>query len=346
MEYRKLSDTGEELSVICLGTMTWGEQNTQDDAFEQMNYSLEQGVNFFDTAELYPTPAKEETAHSTERMIGNWFKETGNRDKIFLASKIVGRNPGLHWFRGEDHIMDKANILQAIEGSLERLQTDRIDLYQLHWPDRKTNFFGRLNYVHEEEKEDDYMRSTLEGLEECVKAGKVRYVGVSNETPWGLMKYLELAKDYNLPRMVSIQNPYNLLNRSFEIGLSEISHRENVGLLAYSPLGFGVLSGKYLNGYPKGTRLELFGDYFKRYLKPQAVGATQKYADLAKKAGMTPTQLALSFVNQQSFLTSNIIGATTMEQLKENIASIDIKIDNSIIEAIEEIHVEFPNPCP
>ncbi len=346
MEYRELGNTGIKVSVICLGTMTYGEQNTEAEAFEQMDFALAQGVNFFDTAELYSIPAKAETYGRTEMIIGNWLQSRRNRDQIVLASKIAG--PGEGWV---EHIRDgktsftRANIEAALNGSLQRLKTDYLDLYQLHWPERKTNFFGRLGY---EPTDDTFtpIEETLTVLADLVQSGKIRYIGISNETPWGAMQFLMAAEKLGLPRIVSVQNPYSLLNRSYEIGLAEISWREHCGLLAYSPLGFGVLSGKYLQGtLPAGARLTLFPDYT-RYSNPQAVSATEKYVALAQAHGLNPAQMALAYVNSRPFLTSTIIGATTMQQLKSNIGSIDVNLTNETVGGIEAIHTQHPNPGP
>ena len=346
MKYTKLGNTNIDVSVICLGSMTWGQQNTEQEAFSQMDYALEQGVNFFDTAELYSIPPNADTYGSTERIIGNWFKARKNRDKVFLASKIAG--PGEGWI---DHIragktkFNQQNITQAVDASLKRLQTDHIDLYQLHWPERETNYFGKLNYTVTEDSFTSF-RETLEALSQQVKAGKIRYIGLSNETPWGLTSFLHTAVELNLPRVMSVQNPYSLLNRSYEIGMAEISYREKCGLLAYSPLGFGALSGKYLNGAkPEQARLTLWPDYA-RYSNPQAITATEKYVALAHAHDLDPAQMALAYVNSRPFLTSNIIGATTMEQLISNISSIELVLSDEIIEAIEAIHVQHPNPSP
>ena len=347
MQYRKLGNTGLEVSVICLGTMTWGEQNTRPEAFAQLDYAFAQGVNFFDTAELYPIPARGETYAQTEVIIGEWLKKTGNRDRIVLASKIAG--PGVGWI---DHIrqgrtrFDRANIQAALEGSLRRLQIDCIDLYQLHWPERNTNFFGRRGFEPGDESELTPVVETLGVLQEFVQAGKIRHVGLSNETPWGIMRFLQAAGQSGLPRVVSVQNPYSLLNRSYEVGSAEISWREHCGLLAYSPLGFGVLSGKYLNGArPPGARLTLFPDYT-RYSSPAAQQATAEYAALARAHGLDGAQMALAFVHSRPFLTSTIIGATTMEQLRSNIASIDLQLSAGVLEGIAAIHEAHPNPSP
>ena len=346
MKYRKLGNTDSDISVIGLGTMTWGEQNTAVQAFEQMDYAFEQGVNFFDTAELYAIPPKAETYGRTEEIVGEWFKKTGQREKIFLASKIAG--PGEGWI---DHIRDgkscfnRFHIETALNASLKRLQTDCIDLYQLHWPERETNFFGKLGYSAAEDEFTPIIE-TLEVLADQIKAGKIRHIGLSNETPWGVMSFLKVAEQFNLPRVMTVQNPYSLLNRSYEIGLAEVSCREQCGLLAYSPLGFGVLSGKYLNGQqPAGARVTLWPDYT-RYSNQQAVSATEKYVALAQQHELDPAQMALAYVNSRSFLSSDIIGATSMQQLKTNIASVDIELSEEVIEGIEAIHVEYPNPSP
>ncbi len=346
MEYRKLGNTDIDVSVICLGTMTWGEQNTQAEAFAQMDYALDQGVNFFDTAELYSIPPKAKTYGATETIIGQWLKKTGKREQLILASKIAG--PGVGWvdhIRGGKTVFDHNNISEALDNSLQRLGTDYLDLYQLHWPERQTNFFGQLGYT----PSDDHftpIRETLEALAQQVRAGKIRHIGLSNETPWGTMEFLRLAKQHNLPRIVSVQNPYSLLNRSYEVGMAEVSWREHAGLLAYSPLGFGVLSGKYLGGNkPAGARITLYPDYT-RYTGPGAQQATEKYVALARQHGLDPAQMALAYVNSRQFLTSTIIGATTMAQLQANIASIDLDLSDEVLEGIEAIHEAHPNPSP
>jgi aryl-alcohol dehydrogenase-like predicted oxidoreductase len=345
MKFRKLGTTNVDVSVICLGTMTWGEQNTQKEAFEQMDYASEMGVNFFDTAELYPVPPGAKTYGRTEQMIGNWFKEKKNREKIVLATKVAG--PRCNWIRGGENNFNEKNISAAIEGSLKRLKTDYIDLYQLHWPERAANNFGQIGYIHKDKegKWNDF-ESILKILEKFIKSGKIKYVGVSNETPYGLSKYLEISKNKNLPRMMSIQNPYSLVNRTYEIGLSEISIRDKCGLLAYYPLATGYLSGKYRNNQkPKNSRQALFKGW-ERFGNPRAVRSYDKYYDLAKEFKMSATQLALAFVNSRDFVTSNIIGATSLSQLKENISSIDIDLNDEIIEKINLINSENPNPAP
>ena len=346
MKFKKLGNTNIDVSLICLGTMNMGEQNTQEQGFEQMDYAFDKGVNFIDTAEVYAVPPRKETQGKTEEIIGNWFVKSKKREKIILATKIVG--PGPEWIRSGGGNYNEKNITTAIEGSLKRLQTDYIDLYQLHWPERNTNFFGTRDYAHnpEEEKWNDF-ESVLKVLKKFVDHGKIRYIGVSNETPWGFSKFLEIAEKLNLPRIVSVQNPYNLLNRAYDIGMSEISCREKVGLLAYSPLGIGYLSGKYRNNQmPKNSRIDLFGDFWTRYREENAKKAVDDYYALAKENGLSLTQMALAFVNSRPFTTSNIIGATTMKQLRENIGSIDIDLDDKIIEKINLIHANNPNPTP
>ncbi|MDR4514974.1 NADP(H)-dependent aldo-keto reductase [Nitrosomonas sp.] len=347
MQYRNLGNTEVQVSVICLGTMTWGQQNTQAEAFEQMDYALTEGVNFFDTAELYSIPPKAETYGRTEAIIGEWIKTRRQRDKIVLATKIAG--PGTDWIphiRSGRTTFNRKNIQSALNASLKRLQTDYVDLYQLHWPERKANFFGQLGYIPEDDRQQTSFVETLQALDEQVRAGKIRYIGLSNETPWGVMQFLQLAQQHNLPRVVSIQNPYNLLNRSYEIGLAEISWRETVGLLSYSPLGFGTLSGKYLdNRKPPGSRLDLFPQYT-RYSNPNTICAIQRYTSLAKKHRLDPAQMSLAYVNSRPFLTSTIIGATTIEQLKSNINSIKLSLSVEVLEEIEKIHQDHPNPSP
>ncbi|MDH5425650.1 MAG: NADP(H)-dependent aldo-keto reductase [Gammaproteobacteria bacterium] len=346
MKYKHLGNTDIKTSLICLGTMTFGQQNTETEAHQQMDMALDYGVNFFDTAELYAIPPKAETQGLTEQYIGSWFKQRNNRDNIILASKAAG--PGAGWV---DHIrggprLNRDHMSRALDASLQRLQTDYLDLYQMHWPERSTNYFGVLGYKHDDNEEIVAIEETLSVLNEFVKAGKVRQIGISNETPWGVMQYLMLANKYNWPRIASIQNPYNLLNRSFDVGLSEMAIRENVGLLAYSPLGFGMLTGKYLNDQkPDNARLSLFPDY-SRYSNENGIAATAAYAELARANDLTPTQLALAFVNQQRFTTANIIGATTLEQLKENIESVDVVLGEDVLKEIELIHQRYTIPCP
>ena len=345
MKFKKLGNTDLKVSLIWLGTMTWGEQNNQKEAFEQMDYALNQGIIFFDTAELYAIPPSEKTFGATEKIIGNWFKEKKNRNKIILASKIAG--PGLSWVRNGDQNYSEEKIEKAIEDSLKRLQTDYIDLYQLHWPERKTNFFGRLNYKHKEEDSWNDFEKILIALEKFIKQGKIRYIGLSNETPWGLSKFLETSKIKKLPRMMSVQNPYNLLCKTYEIGLSEISIREKSGLLAYSPLAGGFLTGKYRNdNLPENSRQKLFADYYTRYSKPNASPVIEKYYNIAKKFGLNFAQMSIKFCEIQKFLTSVIIGATTMEQLKINIESVSVNLKEEILKEINDVQIKYPNPCP
>jgi len=346
MNFKKLGNTDLKVSTICLGTMTWGEQNNQKEAFEQMNYALDSGINFFDTAEIYPSPCFEKTYGSTEKIIGNWFKEKKNREHVILASKISG--PGLSWVRNGGPQYSEQNIKKAIEDSLKRLQTDYIDLYQLHWPERKTNFFGRLNYKHQE-KEDSWndFEKILIILEKFIKQGKIRHIGLSNETSWGLSKFLEVSKLKTLPKMMSVQNSYNLLCRTYEIGLAEISIREKSGLLAYSPLAGGFLTGKYRNNnLPENSRQKLFADYYTRYNKPNTSIVIEKYFDIAKKFNLDFAQMSIKFCEIQKFLTSVIIGATTIEQLKINIESVNVNLTEEIIRKINDLQIIYPNPCP
>lgn len=345
MEKRILGRTDLSVSLICLGTMTWGEQNTEAEAFEQLDYAVDHGINFIDAAEMYPVPPRAETQGLTETYLGNWLKARGRRDNLVLASKVAGPGNGLNYLRGGPRLT-RGHIEQALNDSLKRLQTDYIDLYQVHWPDRNTNFFGKLGYQHDADEQATPIEETLEALAAQVKAGKIRHVGLSNETPWGTMRYLELAERRGLPRIVSIQNPYNLLNRTYEAGMAEISHRESAGLLAYSPLGFGVLTGKYLGGRkPEGARLSLYSR-FSRYNSAQVEKAAQAYVDLAREHGLSPAQLALAFVNSRPFLTSNIIGATSLAQLEENLSSHEVRLSDTVLERIEDIHRIYTYPAP
>lgn len=349
MEYRKLGRTDLEVSLIGLGTMTWGEQNSEAEAHAQLDYAVSRGINLIDTAEMYPVPPTAETQGRTEQYIGTWLAKRGRRDDVVIATKAAGPQRQPHqprYLRGGEAKHDRKNLTQALHDSLARLQTDYVDLYQLHWPDRSTNTFGRLGYPWIEHEETVAIEETLSVLADFVKAGKVRHIGVSNETPWGLSQFVKAAETQGLPRIVSIQNPYSLLNRTYEIGLSEFSHREEIGLLAYSPLAFGVLTGKYLDGArPAGSRLALF-DRFVRYSKPQAEAAVRAYVDLAKKHGLSPTQLALAFVNSRPFTASNLIGATNLDQLKENIDSVGVKLGEEILAELDAIHLNHPNPAP
>tara|TARA_Y100000996_G_scaffold311192_1_gene247592 strand:- start:115 stop:1152 length:1038 start_codon:yes stop_codon:yes gene_type:complete len=345
MKFKKLGNTNIDVSLICLGTMTWGEQNTEKEAFEQMNYSEDKGVNFFDTAELYPVPPKGETYGKTEIMIGNWFKEKKNRSKIILASKVAG--PRCDWIRNGENSFAGKNLELALDGSLKRLNTDYIDLYQLHWPERSVNNFGQVEYTHrDKESEWSDFEDILNSCEKIIKKGKVRYVGLSNETPYGLLKYLETSKNKKLPRMMSIQNPYSLVNRTYEVGLSEISIRDKCGLLAYYPLATGYLSGKYRNNQrPKNSRQVLFKGW-ERFGNPKALKAYEDYFKLSEEYNISLTHLSLAFVNSRDFVTSNIIGATNLDQLKENIDSVNVELNQEILKKINSIHNNNPNPSP
>ena len=345
MNYKKLGNTDLNVSTICLGTMTWGEQNSEREGFEQMDFALSQGVNFWDTAEIYSVPPREKTFGSTEEIIGNWFKKTKKRNDVILASKVCG--PMREYVRGGGNQFGKKNITEALEGSLKRLKTDYIDLYQLHWPERNTNFFGKLGYEHDDDESWTKFEDILENLQKFIKQGKIRHIGLSNETPWGLFKFLEISKNKNLPRVLSIQNPYNLLNRTYEVGLAEMSVRENAGLLAYSPLACGYLTGKYRNNQmPKNSRIERDGDFWTRYKKPNSNKAIDAYYGIAKKYKLDLAQMSLKFLEIQPFVTSVIIGATTMEQLKTNVESVNIILTDEIIHEINEIQKHYPNPCP
>lgn len=349
MNYHPLGRTGLKVSRLALGTMTFGEQNSEREGHAQLDLALEAGINFIDTAEMYPVPPGPETYGATERIIGSWFQRSGKRAKVILATKAAGpaqRLPQAAHIRGGVSHFNRNNLEQAVNGSLARLKTDYIDLYQLHWPDRSTNHFGRLGYTPVSDEVTVPIAETLEALGDLVKAGKIRHIGVSNETPWGVAQFLKLSEQGVGPRIASIQNPYNLLNRTYEIGLAEFSHREDVSLLAYSPLAFGVLSGKYLHGArPEGARLTRW-ERFSRYSGPHAQRAVAAYVSLARDHGLDPTQLALAYVNSRPFVTSTIIGATSLEQLRRNIASLDLALSPSVLEAIEAIHAEHPNPAP
>lgn len=350
MQYRVLGNTSLKVSLIGLGTMTWGEQNTEAQAHEQLDYALSRGVNLVDAAEMYPVPPRPETQGKTESFLGSWLAKTKRRNEIILATKATGPSsdptrPG--HIRGGRNRLSRENLYEAVNDSLKRLQTDYIDLYQLHWPDRRTATFGRLGYPWPEQAEDTVpIEETLAALADLIQAGKIRYVGLSNETPWGLAQYLRLAETKQLPRVVSVQNAYNLLNRIYESGLSEFAYHDNVGLLAYSPLAMGMLTGKYEGGArPTGARLTLF-ERFKRYSNPQAEKAAQAYVDLARKHALSPAQMALAWVNSRPFVSSNLIGATTLQQLKENIDSVSVTLSNDVIEGIEAIQKQQPNPAP
>lgn len=345
MKYTTLPGTAIKVSKICLGTMTFGQQNTEAEGHAQMDYALENGVNFFDTAEMYSIPASEKTYGSTEKILGSWFKKTAKREEVVLASKIAGPNPNFNYMRDKIDF-SPASLQFALDQSLQRLQTDYIDLYQLHWPERKTNYFGQRGFKVQDDAWEDNIHQVLETLEGFIKAGKIKHIGLSNETPWGIMRFLEESKYHNLPKVKTVQNPYSLLNRLFENGSSEICLREDVGLLAYSPMAFGVLSGKFLTGesHPN-ARISLFPQYT-RYSSEQCTEATRMYQEIAHKNGLTLTQLSLAFVEQQSFVTSTIIGATSLAQLKENIDTIQVSLSDNILKAIDQVQAIIPDPAP
>lgn len=345
MKTRRLGRTDIEVSEICLGTMTWGEQNSEREAAAQLDLATAEGINFIDAAEMYPVPPRAETQGLTEVYLGNWLARRGRRDDLVIASKVAGPGNGLTYLRNGPQLT-RPHIRKACEDSLERLQTDYIDLYQVHWPGRNANFFGKLGYQHKPDEQSVPIEETLEALHELVQEGKIRQIGISNETPWGTAEYLRLARENDWPRVVSIQNPYNLLNRTFEVGMAEVACREQVGLLAYSPLAFGVLTGKYLGGKrPDGARLSLY-TRFARYTSQRGEEATRAYVALAKKHGLAPAQMALAYVTGRDFVTSNIIGATSLEQLRENISSASLILDDQVLADIEALHGDFTYPCP
>jgi aryl-alcohol dehydrogenase-like predicted oxidoreductase len=352
MKYTKLGNTDLNVSKICLGTMTYGDQNTEAEAHEQLDYALAQGVNFIDTAEMYPVPPKAETYTRTETMVGNWLKKQ-HRDKIILGGKVAGPRRGMDWIRGGPPSLDRANIRAAIEASLKRLQTDYIDVYQLHWPERNVPMFGQYQFDPAQELDADgkqrqwvSIHNQLETLAELVQEGKVRAIGLSNEQPWGLMEFLRIANEYKLPRVATVQNCYNLINRGMEFGMAEVLYRENVSLLAYSPLAFGHLTAKYIDNPDAKGRVTMFLGYAQRYKKPGVFPASAAYANLARAHGLTPTQLALSFVYHRWFVASTIIGATSMGQLKENIAAYNTQLSSEVLAEIEHLHLTMMNPAP
>jgi aryl-alcohol dehydrogenase-like predicted oxidoreductase len=346
MQYNTLGKTGLRVSKICLGTMTFGEQNSEAEAHIQLDYALEAGINFIDTAEMYSVPGRKETQGSTERYIGSWLKDRKDRDKIILASKITGPSKGMPYIRNPLNF-SRDQINTAIDGNLKRLQTDYIDIYQLHWPERNVNNFGQLGYKHDpEEQWEDNLLDIIESLNELIKAGKIRHWGVSNETPWGVMSFIKKAETHGLPKPITIQNPYSLLNRTFEVGLAEIAMRENIGLLAYSPLAFGMLSGKYHNGKDVSkSRIRLFPK-LSRYSSNLVHDIAGKYVEIAQKYDLVPAQMALAYVNARPFVWSNIIGATTIDQLRENISSMNITLDEAVVREIEDVHRYNSNPAP
>lgn len=352
MEYTTLGNTDLKVSKVCLGTMTYGDQNTEAEAHEQMDYALAQGINFIDTAEMYPVPPKAETYSRTETMVGTWLKKQP-RDQIILGSKAAGPRRGMHWIRGGPPSLDRANIRAAIEGSLKRLQTDYIDLYQLHWPERNVPMFGQYQFDPSQELDDKgqqrewvSVRNQLETLAELIDEGKVRYIGLSNEQPWGVMEFVRIAREYNLPHIASVQNCYNLINRGMEFGMSEVLYREHVCLLAYSPLAFGHLTAKYIDNPEAQGRVTMFLGYAQRYKKPGVFPAAAAYAKLARAHGLTPAQLALSFVYHRWFVSSTIIGATSMAQLKENIDAWSVRLSPEVMQEIEHLHLMMMNPAP
>ncbi len=345
MHYRLIGKSDLSVSAICLGTMTFGQQNTEAEGHEQLDYAFERGINFIDTAEMYPVPPRAETVNRTESIVGNWLKNK-DRSKVIVATKVAGPGRSMDWIRGGPKALDSENINTAIHGSLKRLQTDYVDLYQLHWPDRNVPIFGTYRFDPNNERITIPIQEQLEILSRLVSAGKVRYIGLSNETPWGVMEFLRLAREHNLPVIASTQNPYSLINRAYEFGLAEISYREKVGLLAYSPLAFGLLSGKYLDNPKTSGRITEFAGFGKRYEKPGVQAATRAYTDLAKKFEMSPATMALSFVYRQSFVASTIIGATNIKQLEENLRAWEHPLSQSQLDEIEQIHLRFMNPAP
>tara|TARA_B100001093_G_scaffold439031_1_gene438751 strand:+ start:1910 stop:2956 length:1047 start_codon:yes stop_codon:yes gene_type:complete len=348
MNYKKLGNSNLNISTISMGTMTWGEQNTLEEAFEQMDYAYDEGINVFDSAELYPVPPSADTQGETSRILGQWVKSRKIRDKVIIADKVVGRS-GMNWFRpkGIETRLNKKQIEFALERTLKNLDMDYVDIYQLHWPDRPINVFGGLEYEHNDNKDVTSVEETLTALDELVKEGKIRHIGLSNETAWGTSEFLKVASEKNMSKIISIQNPYNLLNRSFEVDLSEISIREQVGLLAYSPLASGVLTGKYFDGkLPKGSRMDLFGHRYPRYKTLNAEAAAKKYHAVASKHGLNPCQMAIKFCEIQKFVSSVIIGQTTMEQLKTNIDSASLNLSEEVIKDINEVQIIYSNPCP
>lgn len=345
MKYILLPGTDVKISEICLGTMTFGQQNSEAEGHSQIDFALDKGINFIDTAEMYSVPSREKTYASTEKIIGTWFKKSGRREEVILATKIAGANRGLQYIR-EDLRFNDATIRLSVEKSLQRLQTDYIDLYQFHWPERKTNYFGQRGYKIQEDAWEDNIQQVLETLQDLIKEGKIKHFGLSNETPWGIMRFLEESRKHYLPKIVTTQNPYSLLNRSFEVGLSEVCYRENIGFLAYSPLAFGVLSGKFLTGEPHpNARINLFSN-FTRYNSENTRKASALYNEIAKENGLTLTEMALAFVRQQQFVTSTIIGATTLQQLEENINTTKVILSDEILREIEKVQNLIPDPAP
>ncbi len=345
MHYNQIGDTDLRVSEICLGTMTWGEQNTESDAHEQLDYAIGRGINYIDTAEMYPVPPRAETACRTERYLGTWLRRK-TRDKLIIASKIAG--PGRRdWLRGGRTAVTHANILEAVHDSLQRLQTDYIDLYQIHWPDRNVQMFGASAFDPRDERPTVPILEQIESMAELIRAGKIRHYGLSNESAWGICQFTMLARQHGLPPPVSVQNVYSLVSRQFDLDLAEVSLRENVPLLAYSPLAGGVLSGKYLHeARPPGARFTLFPEFQPRNRRPAVALATAEYLDLAERRGLALDQMALGFVRQRWFVRSTIIGATSMEQLQRNIDSINVQLDAETLSAIDAIHARYSTPAP
>lgn len=345
MEYKKLGDSDLLVSEICLGTMTYGQQNTIEEAREQLDYAVAQGINFIDAAEMYPVPGRPETQGKTEEYIGEWLVKQ-QRDRLIIATKVAGAGRRFGWIRGDKRQVDRANVEQALSDSLKRLRTDYIDLYQIHWPDRYVPLFGAPDYDPSQERDTVPIAEQLEVFADQIKAGKIRYLGLSNETPWGVCEFCHLAEKLGLPKVVSIQNAFSLTNRVFQIHLAEACRFNNVGLLAYSPLGFGLLTGKYLNGIPENSRLALFQGFGQRYEKPNLTEAVESYVKIAHEHGISPAKLALAFARSRWFVTSTIIGATTMAQLRENISSIEVKLDRDLLAELDAVHIRYPNPTP
>jgi aryl-alcohol dehydrogenase-like predicted oxidoreductase len=345
MQYKQLGETNLKVSEICLGTMTYGHQNSIEEARQQLDYAVYQGVNFIDAAEMYPVPPRAETYGFTETYIGEWLKHQ-QRDKLIVATKIAGPGRHIKWVRDGGNAIDSSNVKQAVDDSLRRLQTDYIDLYQIHWPDRNVPLFGNTGFDPNLERATVPIAEQLSIFADLIKEGKIRYLGLSNETPWGIATFSNVAKQLGLPKVVSIQNAYNLLNRVFDWSLAEASYRENIGLLAYSPLAFGFLSGKYLYGKPENTRITLFEGFGQRYNKPNVTEAVAAYVEIAKKHNLTPAKLALAFVLSRWFVSSTIIGATTLEQLQENLSSVDVVLDEEIFAELNAVHTRYPNPAP
>ncbi|MFB2892610.1 NADP(H)-dependent aldo-keto reductase [Aerosakkonemataceae cyanobacterium BLCC-F50] len=345
MQYKKLGESDLEISEICLGTMTFGHQNTIEEAHKQLDYAVSYGVNFIDTAEMYPVPPRAESYGTTEAYIGEWLKKQ-QRDRLIIATKIAGPGRAVKWVRDGAQEINRDNVKRAIDNSLKRLQTDYIDLYQIHWPDRYVPLFGQTIYDPQQERDTVSIAEQLSVFADLIQAGKIRYLGLSNETPWGVSEFSHVAKQLGLPKVVSIQNAYNLINRTFDSALAEACYRENIGLLAYSPLAFGFLSGKYVNGKPENTRITLYQGFGQRYYKPNVNEAVADYVEIAHKYNLSPAQLALAFVRSRWFVTSTIIGATTIEQLHENLSSVDVVVDKDILAEIDAINVRYPSPAP